>query len=110
MKNSQKAQFLPKSRENFLGSGFLPQNTPKVQVLFPPPPPPPIIGQYYTSVLGGPKMADGVWKGVYPLIFRPFCQLLEIKFFDLSTPSMRKGRVGEKGKKWKKNNDIYCGH
>ena len=43
-------------------------------------------------------MADGVWKGVYPLIFRPFCQLLEIKFFDLSTPSMRKGSVGEKGK------------
>ena len=47
-------------------------------------------------------MADGVWKGVYPKFFGHSCQLLLNKFFDLSTPSMRKGRDGENGKKWKK--------
>ena len=39
-------------------------------------------------------MADGVWKGVYPEIFGRFKQLSQNKFFDLSTPSMRKGRDG----------------
>ena len=36
--------------------------------------------------LGGPKMADGVWKGVYPLDFGCSKQLLLNKFFDPSTP------------------------
>ena len=40
----------------------------------------------------GPKMADGV----YPQVFGRSKQLLMNKFFDPSTPSMRKGRDGEK--------------
>ena len=48
--------------------------------------------------LWDPKMADGVWKGVYPWISWRFHQLLLNKFFDSNTPPMRKGRdVGEKG-------------
>ena len=43
----------------------------------------------------GPKMADGVWKGVYPGRSK---QLSLNKFFDPSTPFMRKGRDG--GKKY----------
>ena len=43
---------------------------------------------------GGPKMSDGVWKRVYPQVFGHSKQLN--KFFDPSTPSMRKGRDGEK--------------
>ena len=42
----------------------------------------------------GPKMADGVWKGVYPLVFGRSKQLSLNKFFDPSTPSMRKGCDG----------------
>ena len=34
-------------------------------------------------------MADGVWKGIYSR------QVSLNKFYDLSTPSMRKGRDGE---------------
>ena len=49
----------------------------------------------------GPKMANGVWKGVYPYIFGRSKQHLLNKFFDPSTPSMRKGRDG--GKTGKKN-------
>ena len=58
------------------------------------------------------KMADGVWKGVYPQVFRHSKQLLLIKFFDRSTPSMRKGDNGKKTiKKGKKeNNDENSGH
>ena len=43
---------------------------------------------------GGPKMAEGVWKGFW-------CskQLLLNKFFGLSTPSMRKGNSGEQRKR-----------
>ena len=41
-------------------------------------------------------MANWVWKGVYPLIFRHSKQLLQNKFFDPSNPSMRKGCDGEK--------------
>ena len=42
---------------------------------------------------GGPKIANGVWKG-----FGRSRQLFQNKFFDLSTPSMRKGRDrGEMG-------------
>ena len=36
----------------------------------------------------GPKMADEVWKGVYPMF-------LLNRFFDPSTLYMRKGRDGE---------------
>ena len=41
-------------------------------------------------------MADGVWKGAYPSVFGHSKQLSLNKFFDPSTPSMRKGRDGEK--------------
>ena len=45
-------------------------------------------------------MADGVWKGVQPRVIGHFEQLLLNKFFDPSTPSMRKGHDGEEnGKK-----------
>ena len=58
-------------------------------------------------------MADGVWKVVYPKIFGRSRQHLLNKFFDLSTPSMRKGCDGEygMGKKWNgmENNDENSG-
>ena len=41
-------------------------------------------------------MADGVWKGVYPKVFGHFKQLSLNKFFDPSTPSMRKVDNGAK--------------
>ena len=41
-------------------------------------------------------MADGVWKGVYPLVFGCSRQLSLNKFLDLSTPSMRNGQDEEK--------------
>jgi len=45
-------------------------------------------------------MAEGIWKGVNPKVFGRSKQLLLNKFFDPSTPSMRKGRDGgETGKK-----------
>ena len=46
----------------------------------------------------GPKMANGVWKGVYPWVFGHSKQLSQNKFFDPSTPSVRKGHNGEKKK------------
>ena len=65
-------------------------------------------------------MADGVWKCVYPKVFGRFKQLSLNKFFDRSTPSMRKGRDGgEKnrkkngengGEKRKKKTDENSGH
>ena len=65
-------------------------------------------------------MAEGVWKGVYPQDFGRSRQLSLNKFFDPSTPSMRKGRNGEKktekknGKTGKKkreeNTDENSGH
>ena len=55
--------------------------------------------------LGGPKMANGVWKGVYPYVFRHSKLLSLNKFFDPSTPSMRKGDSGEQRKKWRKRKD-----
>ena len=62
----------------------------------------------------GPKMADGVWKGVYPWVFGHSKQLSLNKLFDPSTPSMRKGLIGEKKmeKNMEKmeNNDVYSGH
>ena len=39
-------------------------------------------------------MAEGVWKGVYPWVCERSKQLSLNKFFDPSTPSMRKGRDG----------------
>ena len=51
---------------------------------------------------GGSKMADGVWKGVYPQVFGHSKQLSLNKFFDPSTPSMRKVDDGEKRKKKEK--------
>ena len=47
-------------------------------------------------------MADGVWKGVQPKVIGHFKQLSQNKFFDTSTPSMRKGRNGGEKKKVKK--------
>ena len=44
-------------------------------------------------------MADGVWKGVH---FEP---LSLNKFFDPSTPSMRKGRDGGEKKEKKKKKE-----
>ena len=55
--------------------------------------------------LVGPKMAKGVWKGVYPQVFGRSRQLSLNKFFDPSTPSMRKGRDGERKKKGGKNRE-----
>ena len=46
--------------------------------------------------LGGRKMADRVWKSVHPLVFGHSHQLLQNKFFDPSTPSMRKVDNGGK--------------
>ena len=48
------------------------------------------------------KMANGVWKGVYPLVFGRSRQLSLNKFFDPSTPSMRKVDDGEKRKEKRK--------
>ena len=47
-------------------------------------------------------MGDGVWKGIYPLVFGRSKQLLLNKFFDPSPPSMRKGRDRENGEKNRK--------
>ena len=57
-------------------------------------------------------LADRVWKGVYPYVFGHSKQLSLNKFFDQSTPSMRKVDDGEKKrkKKEKENNDVYSGH
>ena len=59
-------------------------------------------------------MADGVWKGVNPQVFGHSKQLSLNKFFDPSTPSMRKVDDGEEKKKRKKkkreNNVVYSGH
>ena len=44
-------------------------------------------------------MADGVWKGVYLLVFGSSHQFLLNRFFDPSTPTMRKVDDGEKKKK-----------
>ena len=47
-------------------------------------------------------MADGVLKGVYPWVFGRSKQLSLNKFFDPSTPSMRKGCDGGNGKNGRK--------
>ena len=46
-------------------------------------------------------MADGVWKGVYPSVLGRSRQLSLNKFFDPSTPSMRKVDDGEEKKEKK---------
>ena len=52
--------------------------------------------------LGGPKIVDDVWKAVSPRLH---------KFFDPSTPSMRKGsNEEEKKNKRKENYDVFSGH
>ena len=43
-------------------------------------------------------MAEGVWRGVPSLVVGCSDLLLLNKFFDLSTPSMIKGRDGGKNK------------
>ena len=50
-------------------------------------------------------MADGVWKGVQALVIGHFKQLSLNKFFDPSTPSMRKIDDGEKKKKRKRKKE-----
>ena len=55
------------------------------------------------KIQNDPKMADVVWKSVYPEVFGYSKQLLLNKFFDPSTPSMRKcpdgGKKGGKKKR-----------
>ena len=51
---------------------------------------------------GSPKMADGVWKGVYPLIIGGSEQLSQNRLLDSKCRCMRKGCDGENGK-WRKN-------
>ena len=48
------------------------------------------------KIQNGPKIADGVWKCVYSWVFGHSKQLSPNKFFDPSTPSMRKGNSGGK--------------
>ena len=56
-------------------------------------------------------MTDGVWKGVNPQVLGGSRQLSLNKFFDPSTPSMRKVDDGEeKKRKEEENNDVYSGH
>ena len=59
-------------------------------------------------------MADGVWKGVQPQVIGHFEQFSLNKFYDQSTPSLRKGDGGEKRKKKRKekkeNKDVFSGH
>ena len=57
-------------------------------------------------------MVDGVRKGVYPQVFGRSKQLSLNKFFDPSTPSMRKGRDGGKkrGKKKREKTDERGQH
>ena len=47
-------------------------------------------------------MAVGVWKGAYIQVFGHSKQLLLSKFFDPSTPSMRKGNSGGKERRAEK--------
>ena len=47
-------------------------------------------------------MADGVWKAVYPQVLGRSRQLSLNKFFDPSTPSMRKVDDGEEKEKKEK--------
>ena len=53
------------------------------------------------------RVADGVWKGVQPKVIGHFKQLSLNKFFDPSTPSMRKGDDGEKNEGKKRGEMIW---
>ena len=50
-------------------------------------------------------MAYWVWEGVYPLGFGSSCHFLLNKFFDPSTPSMRKVDDEEKKEKEKRKKE-----
>ena len=59
-------------------------------------------------------MANGIWKRISLLVLGSSKQLLLNKFFDPSTPSMRKGRDGEKKREknregGKEKTDDYSG-
>ena len=54
-------------------------------------------------------MGDGVWKEVLPQVIGRYKQLSLNKFYDLGTPSMRKGRNGEITTAEEKN-DGNSGH
>ena len=57
----------------------------------------------------GPKMADRVWKDVCPYVFGHSKTLSLNKFFDPSTPSMRKVDDGETGEgEGKKMSEIVA--
>ena len=45
--------------------------------------------------LGVPKIADGVWKVIFPYVFERSNQVSLSNFFDLKTPSVRKSLDGE---------------
>ena len=53
-------------------------------------------------------MADGVWKGVQSQVIGRSRQLSLNKFFDRSTPSMRKVDNGKRKKR--ENNAVFSGH
>ena len=55
-------------------------------------------------------MADGVWKDVNPQVFVRSKQLSQNKFFEPSTPSMRKVDDEEEKKEKRENNDVYSGY
>ena len=61
------------------------------------------------AATGVPKMDDWVWKVVYPWVFGRSRQLSLNKFFNRSTPSIRKGRDGKR-KKRKEKNGVFRGH
>ena len=54
---------------------------------------------YSKMATRGPKIANRVWKSFYPEVFGHSHQLTLNKFFDPSTPSIRKGRDGGEKKK-----------
>ena len=75
------------------------------------------LGNSLTPCNGAPpaksKMANGVWKGVYPKVFGRSKQLSLNNFFDPSTPSMRKDDGEEEkmgGGERKENSVFYSGH
>ena len=74
-----------------------------------------ILYEYQPSSTGSTRsptakseMANGVWKGVFSLFFGCTHQLSLNKFFDPSTPSLRK--VDDREKKKKKKCRLRYGH
>ena len=61
-----------------------------------------------SKIQNGPKMADGVWKGVYSYGFGCSPQLSLNEFFDLSTP-MRKVVTEKRIKKNSENSGPLSG-